>query len=178
MKPALLVIDVQKQFFKDDPDTAKSLNSAVDYINSAIHLFREQKLPIVFIQHKNEGDGLVPGTEGFDLPDFFEVLHGDMRFTKTYGNAFNRTGLAEQLKDLGVDTIILTGYCAEYCVLATYRGAKDIDLNPILLLGSLASNVKENIRFVESISQVVSFGALEIFIKALPAVQDIGKGTG
>jgi len=169
MKPALLVIDVQKQFFKEGPDTAKSLDSAVYYISSAIHLFREQKLPIVFIQHKDEEEGLVPGTEGFDLPDAFEVLPGDLRITKTYGNAFIKTGLAEQLSALGVDTVILAGYCAEYCVLSSYRGAEDIDLNPILLLGSLASGVKENIRFVESISQVVSFGALTAFIKALPA---------
>lgn len=169
MKPALLVIDVQKKFFKNSPDTAQSLNKAIEYIRFAIQLFREQKLPIVFIQHMDEEDGLIPGTEGFDLPDAFEVLPGDLRITKTYGNSFNKTGLTEQLSALGVDTVILSEYCAEYCVLSTYRGAKDIDLNPILLVGALASGVKENIRLVESISQVISIGALEAFVRALPA---------
>lgn len=167
MKPALLVIDVQKQFFKDDPDTTKLLNDAVEYINEAVKLFREQKLPIVYIQHMDEEDGLIPGTEGFDLPESFDVQPADLRITKTYGNSFNKTGLTEQLKALGVDTLILSGYCAEYCVLSTYRGALDVDLRPILLLGSLASGSKENIQFVENISQIISFGALNVFIKAM-----------
>jgi nicotinamidase-related amidase len=32
MKPALLVIDVQKEFFKFSPTTAQSLNNAIEYI--------------------------------------------------------------------------------------------------------------------------------------------------
>ena len=39
MKPALLVIDVQKEFFKFSPTTAQSLNDAIEYINAAIALF-------------------------------------------------------------------------------------------------------------------------------------------
>jgi nicotinamidase-related amidase len=65
-----------------------------------------------------------------------------------------------------VDTVIITGYCAEFCVLSTYRGAQNIDLTPILLIGALASGEPKNIRFVESISQVISFGALRKFMTA------------
>jgi nicotinamidase-related amidase len=165
MKPALLVIDVQKEFFKDDPETTLLLNSAVEYINEAVKLFREKKLPIVYVQHMDETDGLVPGTEGFDLPDAFDVQPGDIRVTKTYGNAFNKTGLYDKLKALGVETLIITGYCAEWCVLSTTRGAMDLDLNPIILLGSIASDSKENIHFVESINHSISLGALRAFMK-------------
>ena len=62
---------------------------------------------------------------------------------------------------LGVDTVIITGFCAEYCVLATYRGAEDLDLTPVLLRGALASGSLENIAFVESVSDVISYGALK-----------------
>lgn len=167
MKPALLVIDIQKQFFKDDPDTERSLNGSIEYVNYVIPFFREKNLPIVFIQHKDEGDGLVPGFEGFDLPDAFKPLPGDIRITKTYGNSFNGTGLTDKLKALGVDTVLLTGYCAEHCVLSTYRGAEDLDLNPIIIRGSLASGDSENLRFVEKISQVISVGALKVFLAGL-----------
>jgi nicotinamidase-related amidase len=169
MKPALLVIDVQKQFFKEDPETEKSLTRAMDYILGAIELFRKHNLPIVFIQHKEEEYDLVPGKEGFDLPDAFKVLPTDIRITKIYGNSFNQTGLGEQLKALGVDTLVLTGYCAEHCVLSTYRGAQDIDLHPILLRDSLASGSTENIRFVQNISQLISIGALDLFLQGLPS---------
>jgi nicotinamidase-related amidase len=161
MNPALLVIDVQKRFFELDPTTTQSLNDAIEYINAAIALFREKHLPIVCVQHVDEAEKLVPGEEGFELPDALEILPSDLNIHKTYGNSFNKTPLADELRDLGVDTVIITGFCAEYCVLSAYRGAQDLDLTPILLRGSLASGIPENVRFVESISDVVSYGALK-----------------
>jgi len=46
-------------------------------------------------------------------------------------------------------------------VLSTCRGAVDLDLTPILLRGSLASDSAENIKFVESINDMISYGALK-----------------
>ncbi len=161
MKPALLVIDVQKQFFGSSPATAQSLHDAIEYINAAIALFRGKDLPVVCIQQLEEEEKLVPGQEGFDLPDELDILASDLHIHKTYGNAFNKTPLEAELRKLDVDTVIITGFCAEYCVLSTYRGAQDLDLKPIILRGSLASGIRENIRFVESISDIMSYGALE-----------------
>jgi nicotinamidase-related amidase len=161
MKSALLVIDVQKQFFKFSPTTAQSLDDAIEYVNAAIELFREKGLPIICIQHVDEENELVPGKEDFELPETLNILASDPHIHKTYGNSFNKTPLAEKLQELDVDTVILTGFCAEYCVLSTYRGAQDLDLTPIVLRGSLASSVPENIRFVESISDIVSYGSLQ-----------------
>jgi len=161
MKPALLVIDVQKQFFKFDPTTAQSLDNAIEYINAAIDLFREKQLPIICIQHVDEENELVPGREDFELPEKLKISPSDLHIHKIYGNSFNKTLLKEKLQELGVDTVIITGFCAEYCVLSTYRGAEDLDLTPIVLRGSLASGVPENIKFVESISDIVSYGSLK-----------------
>jgi nicotinamidase-related amidase len=161
VKPALLVIDVQKAFFKMGPATAQSLHDGIEYINAATKLFRASQLPIICIQHMEESEKLVPGEEGFDLPDELDILPSDLHLVKTYGNAFNKTNLETELRKRGIDTVIITGFCAEYCVLSTYRGAQDCDLKPILLRGSLASGSAENIRFVESISDIISYGALE-----------------
>ncbi len=161
MKPALVVIDVQKAFFDISPTTAQSLNEAIDTINAAIAMFREKGLPVISIQHMDEGDNLVPGQAGFDLPDSLNILPSDVHIHKTYGNSFNKTPLAGKLWELGVDTVILTGFCAEYCVLSTCRGAQDCDLTSIILRESLASVVPENIKFVESINDVISYGALK-----------------
>jgi nicotinamidase-related amidase len=161
MKPALFVIDVQKKFFQANPQTAQSLNSAIEYINAAIALFRAKSLPIFCIQHIDEEDHLVPGAEGFDLPEVLQILPSDGHIHKTYNNAFNKTELQSRLKELDIDTVIITGFCTEYCVLSTYRGAMDLDLAPMLVRGSLASGSPENIRFVESISDIISYGALK-----------------
>jgi nicotinamidase-related amidase len=161
MKPALLVVDVQKQFFGFSEATAQSLRDAIEYINAGIDLFREKSLPVICIQHLDEEEKLVPGEEGFDLPEELNILPSDLHIFKTYGNSFNKTSLAADLQAMGVDTVIITGFCAEYCVLSTYRGAQDLDLKPILLVGSLASGNPKHIRFVEAISEVISDGALK-----------------
>ena len=160
MKPVLLVIDVQKAFFTN-PATSQSLNAAIEYINAAIELFREKHLPIVCIQDMDEEEGVVPGKDGFDLPQSLKILSSDIHIHKIYRNSFNKTPLAEKLRELGVDTVIITGYSAERCVLSTYRGAEDLDLTPIILRGSLASDNQENIEFVERINNIISLGSLE-----------------
>ena len=161
MKPALLVIDIQKAFFDSNPITTQSLEKALETINPAIALFREKQLPVVSVQDIDEGDKRVPGEDGFELPDQLNILGSDLHIQKTYGNSFNKTPLEDELRKLGVDTVIITGYCAEYCVLSTYRGAEDLDLTPIILRDSLASDIPENIKFVESVSDIISYDALE-----------------
>jgi nicotinamidase-related amidase len=161
MKPALLVIDVQKAFFEQDQATAQSLERALEYINAAIAQFRAKQLPVIAVQHMDTEEQLVPGADGFALPDRLNILASDLHIVKTYGNAFNQTPLADELRNLGVDTVILTGYCAEYCVLSTSRGAEDRDLTPIILRGALASGSPENITFVENVNNIISYGALK-----------------
>ena len=158
MKPALLVIDIQKQFFNLNQTRTDSLKSAIEYINEAIPLFRRKGFPIVVIQHKNEE--LVPGSAGFDVHESVKLEQQDLRIVKTYGNAFTKTVLAEKLREFGVDTVVITGFCAEECVLSTYIGAEDNDFIPIIMRSSIASDNPNRVRFVEEISNIVSIGAL------------------
>ena len=167
MKPALLVIDVQAAFFERDPITVQSLEDAIEYINAAIELFRGKDLPIIVIQHKDEENGLVPGSPGFEVPSSVDLVPSDIRIVKAYGNSFNKTTLAEELCALDVDTVIITGFCAEYCILSSCRGAEDYDFTPIILKGSLASGVPERIRFVEDINDTITYGALKAVLASL-----------
>jgi nicotinamidase-related amidase len=161
MKPALLVIDVQQKYFTISPVAAQSLKDAIEYINEAIKMFREKGLPVISIQHMVEETQFVPGAEGFDLPEELNILPSDVHIYKTYGNSFNKTPLADELRALGVDTVIITGFCAEYCVLSTTRGAEDLDLTAIILRGAIASGDLENIRFVENTNEIISYDALK-----------------
>jgi nicotinamidase-related amidase len=163
MKAALLVIDIQKAYFS--PATQTSLDNAIETINAAIDLFRSKGLPVISVQHMDRENDHIPGVPGYDLPESLEIKQDDLHIHKEYGSAFVKTPLADELKKLDVDTLILTGFCAEYCVLSTCRGAEGYDLTPILLRNSLASPSAKNIRFVESINEVITLGALE---KLLP----------
>jgi nicotinamidase-related amidase len=161
MKPALLVVDVQKKFFGFSSIMTQSLHDAIEIINAAITLFREKDLPVIGIQHVDEAADLVPGKVDFELPDELDILPSDLHIHKRYGNSFNKTPLEIELRKLRVDTVIVAGFCAEYCVLSTCRGANDVDLKSMLLRGASASGNLENIRFVESICEIISLGALK-----------------
>jgi nicotinamidase-related amidase len=165
LKPALLVIDVQKAFFDFSPFTAQSLHDAIEYINPTIALFRAKGLPVVAVQQLDPSENLVPGQSGFDCPAELKLLPSDLHIHKTYGNAFNRTPLEEALRQQGVDTVILTGYCAEYCVHATYVGAQDRDFAAMLLRDAVASSTPGHARLIESTVDLLSIGALTALLK-------------
>lgn len=97
MKPALLVIDIQKQFFDLSPEITQSLQHAIEYVNAAIAIFREKGLPVICIQHIDEEDGLVPGKEGFEIPDELNILASDIHIQKHKGSAFVKTNLQQYL---------------------------------------------------------------------------------
>jgi len=161
MKAALLVIDMQKAFQKSSPVTAQSYAQAIPQINAAIDLFREQHLPVISIQHIDDEYDVRPGTQGFEVIDELKIQDTDLHIHKTYGNAFNKTPLQAELNKLGVDILILSGYCAEYCVFSTYRGAQDVDLQPLLLSGALASDDPQNIPFVQRVNKLITYESLK-----------------
>ncbi len=153
MKPALLVIDMQKAYYGDP--TKASMDTAADCINRLLALFREKSFPVYWI-HQTGGKGPFEGQPDFEFIDRLDKKEGEPRIVKRYGNSFNKTNLFEQLKKQAVDTVFVTGFCAEQCVLSTYRGAQDLDLKAILVQGASASPTAENIRFTESISGTVT----------------------
>jgi nicotinamidase-related amidase len=163
MKPALLVIDLQNAFCRGE--SASQMAVAAEYINAALPLFREKKLPVVWIQHMDEEDGVVPGSPGFDFIPALKPLEGEFRIYKRYGNSFNKTDLHGILQAQGVDTVIVSGYCAEYCVVSTLVGALDLEYSPILYRGGIASGNAENRLAVERAYDVVTYGALKKFLE-------------
>lgn len=163
MNLALMIIDLQRAFY--DEDSRHSMDSACEYINAILPLFRKAKLPILWVQHMDEEEGVVPGAEGFELIPQLQPEGGEARIQKKYGNSFNKTDCMDIINKAKVDTVILTGYCAEYCVLSTYRGAEDQDLTPILLKNAIASSNPQNIKFVEDISDLITYGALKKIVE-------------
>lgn len=159
MKLALMIIDMQKEYHQGG--ALSQMGRASEYINAVIPLFEKKGLPIIWVQDIDEEDGVVPGTEGFDLIDSLKPKENAIIIHKRYGNSFNKTECDRILKEHGVDTVVLTGFCAEYCVSNTYRGAKDLDYFPVLLKNGIASVEEANKQFVENINETISYGMLK-----------------
>ncbi len=155
MKLAFIVIDLQKGW--RGPKNAAFMDEARDTINAILPAFRKKGLPVVWVQHIDEDEGVVEGSSGFELIEGLEPLPGEARVSKRYSNSFIKTELDGYLRAQGVDTLVLAGYCAEWCVLSTYRGAQDLDYLPFLLEEGTASSDEENHRFVKKISEVIPF---------------------
>ena len=165
MKMALLAIDLQKAYYNES--TKASMDSACEYINAIIPQFRKKSFPIVWIQHKDEDDGSTPGKPGFEYIELLKPETNDYRITKEYGNSFNKTNLLNIVKENGIDTVVITGFCAEYCILSTYRGAQDLDLSPVILKNAISSDNQYHLKMVEEISNIISFGILSKVIKEI-----------
>lgn len=159
MKLALMIIDMQKEYYQGG--ALPQMDRASEYINAVMPLFEKKGLPIIWVQDIDQEDGVIPGTEGFDLIDSLKPKDGAIIIHKRYGNSFNKTDCDQILKEHGVDTVVLTGFCAEYCVSNTYRGAKDLDYFPVLLKNGIASVEEANKQFVENINETISYGMLK-----------------
>ncbi len=168
MRPALLVVDIQKAFFSESEAMTASLMRSIEYANAVMPLFRAKGLPVVCVIHQEEEDGLMPGTPGFEPHEKLKFEPGDLRIIKTTGSAFaGGTDLGDKLRGLGVDAVVILGFCAEYCVLSTCRGARDEGFKSLLLRDALASGHPERIPFVEAINDGLTFGALQYLLQGV-----------
>ncbi len=164
MKLGLMIIDMQKAYYQGP--TVEQMDAAAEYINWVIPKFEAKGLPIVWVYNVDDEDKVVPGDPSFEFIDSLKPGSEHLKINKTYGNSFNKTDADRILKDAGVDTVVMTGFCAEFCVLSTYRGAKDLDYFPVILKNGIASHKPENKEFVEEISETVTAGVLEKMIQS------------
>lgn len=60
--------------------------------------------------------------------------------------------------------VVITGFCAEYCVISTYNGAIELGLFPVILKDGIASGQRGKKESIESITNVISH---EVLMKLL-----------
>ena len=159
LKPALLALDLQNDFFGDDNPNLAGFQATVPVINSAIGLFREHDCPVVFVQHVSLSKPA--GSPAWGIHAGFCCHAEDARLSKTYANAFWNTELDALLVSHRVDFVALSGYLAEQCVLSTLRGAYERGFRGAILERSIASLDERLTRFTLAISGHISLEAFK-----------------
>ncbi len=157
MKAALLVVDMQKEFFGEE-GSKPSLMAAVEYINYSMDIFRKAGCPVIVVQD-SEAQG-----EGFQVYEGLTVQPGDARIVKDYGNAFWKTELEELLHKQGIEFVAICGYAAEYCIHATYNGARERDFEPTLIQHAIAGPNPQHVGFIQNICRTTSIMVLDYFL--------------
>ena len=129
MKPALIIIDLQNDYFPGgkmelDGSPEASLQAAI-----LLETFRTKGLPLVHVQHVSNrpGAGLfLPDTEGVKIHATVAPRAGETVLQKNFPNSFRGTHLLEHLRALGADQLIIAGMMTHMCVDATTRAAFDL----------------------------------------------------
>ena len=155
MNPALLIIDVQNQYIpymsKEDQDLA------IQMMNRAIWIFRENNLPVIRIYHTDPEWGPNEDSPGFEFHDSLKILPDDPLVIKTYPSSFTKTNLDEILKEKEINALFICGLSSVGCVLATYMDAASHDYKAFLVKDALLSH-KE--KYTDNVEEM--FNALDL----------------
>lgn len=141
-KTALLVIDVQNDYFAQGKMELHHPESALNNINRLEQHFLQTQQPIIYIQHIFQDPAapfFVRDTEGAKLHAGLKMTEGSKLIVKHFPNSFFQTDLNEQLQKLGVDKLIITGMMTQMCVDATTRAALELGYDTELVSDATAS---------------------------------------
>ena len=127
MKEALLIIDVQNDYFPGGANELSHPFEAEKRIRELIAESRTCGRPVVYIQHFNPPDDtfFLEGTFGAEISERIKPQAGDKVIIKRYPNSFLETELDSYLKSLQVDTLVICGMMTHMCVDTTVRAAMD-----------------------------------------------------
>jgi len=163
MKPALLVIDIQNQFLPWMVEEEREFG--LQMINNAIGLFRQNGFPVIRVYHSDSKWGPDPESEAFRFPESVLIQDDDLMIIKNYPSAFKKTELEKMLAKKECNTVFLCGLSSVGCVLATYFGAQDRDLDVFMVKDALMSHKESYTDFIQEICDTVSWKAMQVMLE-------------
>ncbi|MCQ1536078.1 cysteine hydrolase [Methanosarcina sp. KYL-1] len=149
MKEALILIDIQNDYFPGGKMELEGMEDAAEKAAAVLEKFRTEGKPIFFIRHlstRPEAAFFVPGTSGADIHTSIRPLPGETIIEKNYPNSFFRTDLLSRLKDAGVTDLVVCGAMSHMCVDTTVRAAKELGFACTLISDACATR---NLKFKE-----------------------------
>ncbi len=146
MNKALIIIDVQNDYFKGGAMELFEAEKAGIEAGVIITKFREKKLPVIFVQHIANYFGatfFLPDTNGAEIHKSVIPLDNEKVFTKHYPNSFRDTGLDGYLKQQNITDLVLCGMMTHMCVDTTVRAAFDLGYSVTLIGNACATKTLE-----------------------------------
>ena len=141
MKEALIIIDVQNDYFPGGTCELSKPLEAEKKIMEWIDDSRKVGRKIVYIQHINPPDDyfFLEGTWGVEISDRIKPSQDDKVIVKHYPNSFLETDLDAYLKSIGVTELIVCGMMTHMCVDTTVRAAMDYGYSVKLVADACAT---------------------------------------
>jgi nicotinamidase-related amidase len=142
MKSALVVIDLQNDYFPGGAMELAGITRAAANAQKLLAACRQARWPRFHVQHLALGPGATffrPATPGVEIHESLRPLPGEALVQKHYPNAFRDTGLKEVLQNAGVEELIIAGAMSHMCVDATTRAAFDYGFSCTVIHDACAS---------------------------------------
>ncbi len=128
MKRALLVIDVQNEYFSGAMPVTYPENS-LERITQAIDAANAAEIPVVLIQHAaatEQSRTFRKGSPNWELrPEVAKRKH-DLLIEKHLPGSFTGTPLEDWLRERGIDAVTISGYMTQMCCDTTARQASHL----------------------------------------------------
>jgi len=135
LKTALLIIDIQNDYFPGGKNLLVNPLEAAKKAYMILQCFREHGGNHVHIQHISKSPTatfFIPGERGTDIHDSVAHFEGEPIVYKHYPNSFRETNLLDLLKGWGIERVVVTGMMTHMCVDATARAAADFGFQVIV----------------------------------------------
>jgi nicotinamidase-related amidase len=135
MKTALLVIDIQKDYFPGGKYPLVNPLEAAQKAYMILQCFRESGNRHVHIQHislEPDATFFISGDRGTDIHDSAAHFEGEPIVYKHEPNSFLNTNLLELLRSWEIERVVITGMMTHMCVDATARAASDLGFQVII----------------------------------------------
>ena len=142
---ALLVIDIQNDYFPGGAMELEGADAAGEKAGAAIKTFRSRGLPVIHVRHLSVRPGstfFIPGTKGAEIHDLARPGNGEAVIEKNFPNSFRATGLKEILERNGIKNLALAGMMTHMCVDASVRHAADLGYKVMLLGDACATRAQ------------------------------------
>lgn len=129
MSKALLLIDMQNDYFANGKMELHNPIQAAENASEVLRWFRNKEYPIFHIQHISNRKGatfFLPNSEGAMIHQSVLPLEGEEVIVKHFPNSFFETELLNKLKEKGIGELVIVGMMTHMCIDATVRAAKDL----------------------------------------------------
>jgi len=143
---ALIIIDVQNDYFPGGKMTLEKSEQAAENARSILDYFRKNNLPVIHVQHISTNDGatfFLPGTKGAEINPLVLPREDEKVIVKHFPNSFRETDLLNYLQSKKIKNLVITGMMTDVCVESTTRAAFDFGFTNTIIGDATATRNRE-----------------------------------
>ena len=141
MKPALLLVDIQNDYFPGGKMELVNIDRASANARILLDQFRYQGLSTFHIKHtflNNAAGFFVADTDGVEIHGSVDPLPSETVIHKHYPNSFRETDLLDHLKHNEITDLVICGAMSHMCIEATTRAAADYGFKCVVVQDACA----------------------------------------